>query len=178
VHSSRRSADVVHATALWTRGLVFTALVPLVIGGWLPAAVDPTRRAAGGAANAGWVLIAGGAAIYIVCFTRFLASGGTPAIFFTRHARAIIGEEPPRLVQGRLYSMSRNPMYVGVVLAVVGQAIVFASRAIAVYGAFLWLLFHLVVVALEEPHLRARYDERYEAYCRRVPRWLGRTTAA
>ena len=81
-------------------------------------------------------------------------------------------------MQGRLYSMSRNPMYVGVVLAVVGQAIVFASRAIAVYGAFLWLLFHLVVVALEEPHLRARYGEPYEAYCRRVPRWLGRTTAA
>jgi len=164
---------VVRSAALWTRGLVFTALVPLVIGGWLPAVVDPMRRAAGGAANAGWLAIAAGAAIYGVCFTRFIASGGTPAIFFTRPVRAIIGEEPRRLVQGRLYAVSRNPMYVGVVLAVFGQAIVFASRRIATYGAFLWLMFHFVVVALEEPHLREQYGGSYEAYCRRVPRWLG-----
>ena len=45
-------------------------------------------------------------------------------------------------------------MYIGVVLSVFGQAIVFASRDIAVYGALLWLTFHIVVVALEEPHLR------------------------
>ena len=157
---------------LWVRGAVFTALVPVVVGGWLPGVVDPFRRAAGGAANAGWMLVAAGAAIYALCLARFLAAGGTPAIFFTRPIRAIIGEEPPLLVQGWLYSRSRNPMYVGVVLAVVGQAIVFASRAIAVYAAILWLTFHFVVVALEEPHLRDQFGASYDAYCRRVPRWF------
>jgi protein-S-isoprenylcysteine O-methyltransferase Ste14 len=63
-------------------------------------------------------------------------------------------------------------MYVGVVLPVFGQAIVFASRAIATHGVFLWLMFHLVVVALEEPHLHDRHGAAYEDYCRRVPRWL------
>lgn len=159
--------------ALWTQGLVFTALVPLVVAGWLPAVVDPARRAAGAAANAGWLLVAAGGAIYAACLARFLASGGTPAIFFTRPLRAIIGEEPGRLVRGRLYAVSRNPMYVGVVLAVLGQALVFASRSIAAYGAILWLTFHVVVVGLEEPHLRERYGESYEEYYRRVPRWLG-----
>jgi protein-S-isoprenylcysteine O-methyltransferase Ste14 len=164
--------NALRTATLWTQGLVFTALAPLVVAGWAPGAVDPFRHAAGGARNAGWLLAAIGTAIYSACLTRFLASGGTPAIFFTRPVRAVIGEEPGELVQGWLYSVSRNPMYVAVVLAVFGQAIVFASRAIAVYGVLLWLVFHFVVVALEEPHLRQRYGVPYDDYCSRVPRWL------
>jgi len=165
------------AAALWTRGLIFTALMPLVVGGWLPAVVDPIRRGADDGWNAGWLLIAFGSAIYAACLVRFLAAGGTPAIFFTRPVRAVIGEEPPRLVQGWLYAFTRNPMYVGVVLAVFGQAVIFRSRAIAGYGLFLCVMFHLVVVALEEPHLHERYGQGYDAYCRAVPRWLGRPRA-
>ena len=164
---------VLRTVGLWTRGVVFTALVPLVIAGWVPAVVDPGRHLAGGAANAGWLMVSAGAAFYAGCLIRFLAAGGTPAIFFTRPVRALIGEEPPHLVQEWMYSFTRNPMYVGVVLAVFGQAALFASRAIAVYGAFLFAMFHLVVVALEEPHLRQRYGADYSTYCRRVPRWFG-----
>jgi len=166
------SATVLRAALLWVRGFIFTALVPLIIAGWVPAAVDPRRHAAGGFWNGGWLLVVAGAAIYFVCLLRFLMSGGTPAIFFTRPLGALIGEEPQTLVQGWLYSVTRNPMYVGVALAVFGQAVAFASRAIAVYGAVLWVFFHLTVVLLEEPHLREQYGASYDAYCRRVPRWL------
>ena len=100
-------------------------------------------------------------------------SGGTPAIFFTRHMRFVLGEEPTKLVRQGLYRISRNPMYVGVLLAVVGQALVFASTRVAFYGAVLWLLFHVVVVFLEEPHLREERGASYDEYCRQVPRWLG-----
>ena len=79
---------------LWIRGLIFTALVPLVIGAWIPSIVDPFRRIQHGAWDTGWALVAAGAAMYLVCLVRFLASGGTPAIFFTRAIRALIGEEP------------------------------------------------------------------------------------
>jgi protein-S-isoprenylcysteine O-methyltransferase Ste14 len=157
---------------LWIRGLVFTALVPSVIGVWVPALVDPRRHAQHGLWDAGWLLVAAGATIYTVCLLRFLASGGTPAIFFTRALRALIGEEPQTLVRGWLYRLSRNPMYVGVLLVVFGQAIVFASRSTAGYGLTLWLFFHLTVVLLEEPHLREQYGPSYDDYCRRVPRWL------
>jgi protein-S-isoprenylcysteine O-methyltransferase Ste14 len=157
---------------LWIRGAIFTALVPWLVAAWVPSLVDPVRHLQGGPWNAGWLLVAAGAAIYLLCLLRFLAAGGTPAIFFTRPLRAILGEEPPTLVQGWLYRLSRNPMYVGVVLSVFGQAIMFASRDIAVYGALLWLMFHIVVVVLEEPHLREQYGPSYEDYCRRVPRWL------
>ena len=167
---SRAAADMTRL--LWIRGLSFTALVPLVVAGWAPRAIDPVSRLAGGAWNAGWLLVTAGAAIYAACLVRFLAAGGTPAIFFTRPLRAILGEEPPQLVRTWLYTFTRNPMYVGVVLAIFGQAIVFASRRMALYGALAWLTFHFVVIALEEPHLRDVHGTEYEEYCRRVPRWL------
>src|SRR5262249_25197600 len=157
---------------LWIRGLIFTALVPVVVGAWVPSVVDPFRRIQGGAWNAGWALVAVGTAMYLASLTRFLVSGGTPAIFFTRAIRALIGEEPQKLVQGWLYRVTRNPMDVGVATAVFGQAIVFASRPIAIYGAVLWMHFHLVVVLVEEPHLRELHGASYDDYCRRVPRWL------
>jgi protein-S-isoprenylcysteine O-methyltransferase Ste14 len=66
-------------------------------------------------------------------------------------------------------------MYVGVLLAVLGQAVLFASLRLAAYGCAVFLFFHLVVVFAEEPHLRATRGRSYDLYCRAVPRWLGLT---
>jgi protein-S-isoprenylcysteine O-methyltransferase Ste14 len=121
----------------------------------------------------GWVSIAGGVVVYALCLLRFLASGGTPAIFFTRPLRFLLGQEPRVVVSDGLYRFSRNPMYVGVLLAVFGQAILFASVRLAVYGVFLAACFHVVVVFMEEPHLLKRNGEPYAQYCRKIPRWFG-----
>ncbi|MFB3829110.1 MAG: isoprenylcysteine carboxylmethyltransferase family protein [Bryobacteraceae bacterium] len=158
---------------LWIRGLIFTALEPVAVAWILPAAIDPGAHRRGGFWDAGWVLIAGGGMTYLLCLGRFLAAGGTPAIFFSRALRWVLGEEPARLVTGGLYRYSRNPMYLGVLLVVFGQAIVFASPVLAVYGGGVFVFFHLVVVWLEEPHLRAARGQSYELYCRTVPRWVG-----
>ena len=123
----------------------------------------------------GWLVVALGAAIYAMCLMRFLASGGTPMIWFMRPVRAFFGEEPSKLVMSGLYRHSRNPMYLGVLTAIFGQAIAFGSRAVAEYGLLVALIFHLVVVVIEEPHLRSKQGAAYEEYCRQVPRWLGRT---
>ena len=156
---------------LWLRGIVFTVPVPLAVAVFIPRSLHPGVPRSGGW-QAGWLLVLLGVAIYGLCLLRFLSAGGTPAIFFTRALRHLIGEEPKRLVSQGLYRVSRNPMYVAVVLAIFGQAIVFASVYWAVYGLFIFLFFHLVVVLVEEPHLRAPRGSKYEAYCRRVPRWL------
>jgi len=64
-------------------------------------------------------------------------------------------------------------MYVGVLTAIAGQAIVYRSRPIAVYLLIAAITFHLVVVLLEEPHLASARGDSYRDYRRRVPRWLG-----
>jgi len=105
-----------------------------VVGFLLPYLIYGGLSVAGGLWQVGWLCIALGATLYGLCLFQFLISGGTPAIFFTCHLRFLIGEEPYQLVRNGLYQLSRNPMYLGVVLAVFGQAIVLASVAVAGYG--------------------------------------------
>ena len=158
---------------LWLQGLVFSMLVPGVIAFYLPQTMRNGQAAAGGWWSLGWILFAIGSTIYLLCLLNFLRHGGTPAIFFTRPVRAVLGQEPPQVVSTGLYRYSRNPMYVGVITAIVGQAIVYRSRSMALYALIAALVFHLVVVFLEEPHLAHARGPAYEDYRRRVPRWLG-----
>ena len=159
---------------LWVRGIVFTVLVPAVVGFVLPSAVDPRARLQRGIWDAGWLLVAAGMLTYALCLIRFLAAGGTPAIYFARRLRLLIGEEPAGLVSGGPYRFSRNPMYLAVLMVVLGQAVLFASPRLAAYGCAVFLFFHLMVMFFEEPHLRAARGPSYDLYCRSVPRWLGR----
>lgn len=159
---------------LWLRGLIFTLLVPLVVGYLVPQNLRGSSGVASGAWQLGYVLFAAGALLYLWCLVCFLLAGGTPAVFFTRRFSFLIGKEPPDVVRTGPYRYSRNPMYVGVVAAIFGQALLYRSRPVLVYGVSAAIIFHLVVVLLEEPHLRKARGEGYEAYQNRVARWLGR----
>jgi len=157
---------------LWLRGLIFTVLVPFVVAYLVPQNLREPGGAAPGAWQLGYILFAVGAALYFWCLVCFLLAGGTPAVFFTRHFSFLIGKEPPDVVRTGPYRYSRNPMYVGVVAAIFGQALLYRSRPVFVYGVCAALTFHLVVVLLEEPHLR-KARESYETYLHTVPRWIG-----
>jgi protein-S-isoprenylcysteine O-methyltransferase Ste14 len=157
---------------LWLQGLVFTVLVPGVVAFYIPQTMH-RGPAPGGWWSLGWILFALGAAIYALCLVNFLTAGGTPAIFFTRPVGAILGEEPLHIVEKGLYRYSRNPMYLGVLTAIAGQAIVYCSSRIAIYLLIAALFFHCVVVFLEEPHLARARGPVYDDYRHRVPRWLG-----
>jgi len=158
---------------LWLRGFIFTALVPFVVGYLVPQMLRDAAGVAPGAWQLGYVLFAVGAALYLWCLVCFLLAGGTPAVFFTRHFSFLIGKEPPDVVRTGPYRYSRNPMYLGVVAAIFAQALLYRSRPVFIYGACAALFFYLVVVLLEEPHLRRTRGPGYEMYLHTVPRWLG-----
>ena len=158
---------------LWIRGLIFTVLVPGTVAGWVPHALLGGRGLQLGLWQMGWVLVAAGTLGALSAFFEFLTAGGTPMIFFGRGLRFVVGEEPRVLVRGGLFRYSRNPMYLAVLSIVWGQALIFGSARLAVYGAALFILFHLVVTQIEEPHLRRREGAKFDEYCRHVPRWLG-----
>jgi len=117
----------------------------------------------------GVALLLIGAAIVLDSFARFALQGlGTPApVLPTRH-----------LVITGLYRYVRNPMYVGVAAAIFGQALLFESRDLLIYGLLVWLAFHLFVRFYEEPTLRKTFGEEYDAFCREVPRWIPRLRRA
>jgi protein-S-isoprenylcysteine O-methyltransferase Ste14 len=113
----------------------------------------------------GAAMIALGCAGLIDSFVRFALQGlGTPA--------PVAPTE--RLVVTGLYRCVRNPMYVAVLCTIFGQALLFASGPLVLYGAAVWLLFHSFVALYEEPVLRARYGAEYDAFCAAVPRWIPR----
>ena len=111
----------------------------------------------------GGVLIAIGIVILVESFARFVMKGfGTPAPV----------APPKRLVISGLYRHTRNPMYVGVVSAVVGQALLLGDVRLLWYAITVWLGFHLFVLVYEEPTLRVTFGDEYERFCANVPRWL------
>jgi protein-S-isoprenylcysteine O-methyltransferase Ste14 len=113
----------------------------------------------------GAALIALGLPVLFESWVRFVRRGlGTPAPILP----------PQRLVFTGFYRYVRNPMYVAVVAAVIGEALLLGSRIMMIQSAIVALCCHLFVVLYEEPILRRRFGAEYEDYCRRVPRWLPR----
>ena len=79
---------------------------------------------------------------------------------------------PKRLVVTGLYQYVRNPMYVGVMLFLLGEALFFGSLRFLLY-AIAWLLFvHANVLLYEEPNLRRKFGNSYELYTSAVHRWI------
>ena len=106
-----------------------------------------------------------GAAIYFCCLWDFAVNGrGTPAPI----------DAPKRLVVRGLYRYMRNPMYIGVLLVIIGWAVYLLSWQVLVYGAVVGIGFHCFVVLVEEPVLKSKFGEGYLRYCKEVGRWLPR----
>jgi protein-S-isoprenylcysteine O-methyltransferase Ste14 len=78
-----------------------------------------------------------------------------------------------RLVIVGLYRVSRNPMYIAVLLVLCGWATMFASRTVWIYAALVAIGFHLRVILGEEPWLARTYGAQWVTYRARVPRWVG-----
>jgi protein-S-isoprenylcysteine O-methyltransferase Ste14 len=79
---------------------------------------------------------------------------------------------PTHLRTDGSYAWSRNPLLLGVVAILVGEAVAFRSVALAVYASAYWTWLHVFIVVREEPALRTRFGPSYANYCRRVPRWF------
>jgi len=141
---------------------VVAGLVPWWLTGWqvrsLPAWWLPLRLA-------GVVLLVAGTAVLVQAFARFVVEGlGTPApVAPTRE-----------LVVGGLYRYVRNPMYLAVLAAIVGQALALGQPVLLPYAAVVAAAFGAFVHWYEEPTLARQFGDRYQAYRRAVPGWWPR----
>lgn len=93
---------------------------------------------------------------------------------FARQGRGTLSPLDParRLVITGLYRYVRNPMYVGVMVILTGEALFFESWALSAYAGLVFLVFNLFIRLHEEPYLRRQFGEEYEMYCKQVGRWL------
>lgn len=149
---------------------VFFVLAPGVVAGLVPWWLTGWRLQEPGPYWAplrllGIVLLVLGVGVLVRAFVQFVAEGvGTPA--------PVAPTE--RLVVGGLYRYVRNPMYLAVLAAIVGQALLLGQLVLLLYGAAVAVAFMAFVRGYEEPTLRRRYGPEYQRYRRIVPGWWPR----
>ena len=147
------------------KSLLFFILAPGMVAGLIPLALLRTgpQIQTGFLSYLAFPLWLTGIATLIWCFRDFLVKGrGTPAPI-----------DPPReLVVAGLYNYVRNPMYVGVLLVIIGYFLWFGYWNLLIYAAVVFIAFNTFVALYEEPNLKTRFGSSYEAYLKRVPRWI------
>jgi protein-S-isoprenylcysteine O-methyltransferase Ste14 len=111
---------------------------------------------------AGSVLVVAGIVLAVVAERRFKRAGTAVRPF----------EPSTALVEDGPFRITRNPMYLGMILVLAGVFILLGSLSpLLVLPAFAWLL-HARFVVHEEAHMERHFGARYLAYQRRVRRWF------
>ena len=104
------------------------------------------------------------AGFIIVLWSAFLFNrAGTPIRPF---------EESTQLVSAGMYRFTRNPMYLGMVLILMGIAILLGSLSPFILIPFFIYLIQSVFIVHEESMLEERFGDEYRAFKRKVRRWL------
>lgn len=158
---------------LFCEALLFTVVVPGTVVVWIPRWIlgpddIPLPEAWSGLQRAALLPLAVGGLIYLWCLYDFVTRGrGIPAPI----------DHPRHLVVSGLYRWVRNPMYLGILLILLGETALFGSAALLLYASIWFLVVTLVVHLYEEPSLRRRFGTSYERYSAEVSRWIPRRPA-
>lgn len=111
----------------------------------------------------GACVMLGGAALAVWTIVLFKTKGqGTPN-----------PKLPPRVfVVSGPYRFSRNPMALGGLLILLGQAAIYFSPSLLGISILYGLVVYLNAMFVEEPELKQRFGEPYMDYLGRVPRFF------
>ena len=112
---------------------------------------------------------AGGAALLLGAVIVFLWT----ALQFRQHGTTIRPDRASTaLIESGPFAWSRNPIYLAETIALLGAAILFDKLTLALVAPLFAVLVSRLAIRSEEAFLERRFGPLYEAYCRRVRRWL------
>jgi protein-S-isoprenylcysteine O-methyltransferase Ste14 len=149
------------------KSLLFLILAPGMVAGYIPLALlrSGPGLATGIFAYLALPLWAMGTVILLWSFWNFLKEGhGTPAPI----------DPPKELVATGFYRYVRNPMYVGILLTLIGHFLWFGYWNLLIYAVVVAMSFNTFVAYYEEPTLKRKFGAAYEDYLKQVPRWIPR----
>jgi protein-S-isoprenylcysteine O-methyltransferase Ste14 len=155
--------------SLLLRNLFFTILQPGIVAGLIPYWIvnDMVDLPSAGELTiyhyGGIISFTVGFVIMITCILSFALRGqGTLSPL----------DPTRRLVTAGLYRFSRNPMYVGVMLILIGEVLATQSTDLGYYSLIVFVCFNLFILLHEEPRLRRVFGDEYVTYCGQVRRWI------
>lgn len=150
---------------LFFRNVFFTIVQPGLVVGLLPYLLLRGRLswAPVGLRIPGLALVVVGCSILFYCIYHFqtIGRGTLSPLDPTRH-----------LVTKGLYRYTRNPMYMGILLVLIGESACFQSTTLFIYTVFVFLAFHVFIIVHEEPRLQRAFGDEYSVYRKRVRRWI------
>jgi protein-S-isoprenylcysteine O-methyltransferase Ste14 len=150
---------------LFLRALAALLVLPGTFAGIVPALIVSADRWRGDGYAVGMAPLVAGVIVLLWCVRDFYVAGkGTLAPW----------DPPKQLVVIGLYRFVRNPMYCGLMLLLIGWALMSGSPLLGAYTLFFAIAFHLRVVLYEEPRLRSQFPKAWADYAATVPRWIPR----
>lgn len=81
--------------------------------------------------------------------------------------------KPKELITGGIFTLSRNPVYLALVMAEFATAFIFNSFYLLLSSVVLLILLDVLVIRDEEKVLHKAFGVEYELYKRKTGRWIG-----
>ena len=155
--ANRDSAQVRFPPPLVFLGAIFLGVIVQHKAVPLSFSLSPAPRIA-----AGVLILACGVSLVLSARILFLRTGQSP----------IPWKPTPELILQGPYRFTRNPMYVGVALFVVGLGLAVNNLWISLFAAPALLAVHFIAVLPEERYLAERFGESYRSFLARVRRYV------
>jgi len=84
------------------------------------------------------------------------------------------GSPTSKIISTGVFSISRNPLYLGGVFILAGISLAFNLPWVLILLLPSVVACHYILIAPEERYLAARFGEQYRMYTATVHRWIGR----
>jgi protein-S-isoprenylcysteine O-methyltransferase Ste14 len=146
------------------RGTVFPVLILFAL------LICTPVRLLNDAGSDGWMDVAGALAALLGLVVRGVTIGYEYIVRGGRYRRVYADA----LVQGGVYAHTRNPMYLGNGLLVLGCALIINAPEFYLVALAVTVLAYGSIIAAEEAYLRDKFGAEFDAYCRRVNRIVPR----
>jgi protein-S-isoprenylcysteine O-methyltransferase Ste14 len=93
-------------------------------------------------------------------------------LFLQRKTPLRPGQSPSSFVQSGPYRFTRNPMYLGMLIFLLGLFFVVRSWYFLIPPVLFFVLINSVLIPFEEELMHQTFGDPYDNYCQRVRRWL------
>lgn len=101
---------------------------------------------------------------------------GISGVWAFKRARTTVNpltpEKSSQVVTTGIYSYTRNPMYVGMALGLLGVFFLLKNLLALLFVPIFCLLLTYLQIKPEEKYLTKQFGAAYQTYCKQVKRWL------
>lgn len=110
---------------------------------------------------------------WFIVVLAILLDGWAMITMFGARTNVLPNRGADKLVTHGPFAWTRNPIYLGNTLLLIGIGIAFSSVLVMLMAVWMVYALHHFAILREEAHMKARFGSAYEVYMAETPRWIG-----